>query len=240
MNKLTILILMSIACCYSELNCAHAITTHSPRAAESLVDYETITSGRAVDSISHNTYFSQSSSKITEKSAAKLDRFAAKLDSIFAIDRISAVEITGSSSIDGPENYNLRLSGDRASALFLYLFNERDIDHSLISFESLGENWRGLQDLVTKSETIPAKSKALEIIAGNGSLIYKESALRTLNGGKTWRHLVSDIFPLLRYATVKVNYENHAPISQKVEFEEPDANLKPLPTPPMPICCIVT
>lgn len=221
MNKLIILFLVSFACPVSQLSVAHANAARLRRAEVDI-------------------YFSQSSSKISDKSAAELDRFAATLDSILADDRISAVEITGSSSIDGPESYNLRLSGDRASALFLYLFNDLPIDHSLISFESLGENWQGLHTLTAASESVPSKARALEIIGGDASPANKESALRALDKGSTWRFLVSDIFPRLRYASVTVSCENHPSITQTVEFEEPDVNLKALSTPPpMPVCCIV-
>lgn len=111
---------------------------------------------------------------------------------------LTSISITGFASPEGNEEYNRRLSKDRAEALKNYILNFTSIDPSIINVSAEGEDWMGLRDAVAKSK-MAEKNQILNIIDNTPEDLRKDK-LKQLNGGLTWQRLLNNIFPWLRDA----------------------------------------
>lgn len=201
----------------------HAETPDTARGAnvgEALSVRADIKGIKGDSSISTGIRFPLNGSSLDKSSRDRLDTFSSRIDSIAARDVITSIDIAGSSSPDGPEKINDRLASDRASALFLYLFSDKDLDPSLFNIYSHGEDWLRLREYILADSLVPNKESVIAIIDSDISLSEKESRLRKLSGGKTWRHLAGAIFPLLRSASVNVRFLNNSPLAETVLFKE--------------------
>ncbi|MGL4852854.1 MAG: DUF3575 domain-containing protein [Phocaeicola sp.] len=81
----------------------------------------------------------------------------------------------------------------------------------------LGENWEGLREMVEADSTTPFKEEVLRIIDSNYSFTRKESLLKALAQGQSWRYIQKNFLPYLRGASCMVFYLD--PV--KVMVEEP-------------------
>ena len=117
-------------------------------------------------------------------------------------DPIIGVEITGRSSIDGPEEYNLKLASSRAQKIREAIIATYGIDPQKISLRSLGEDWDLFREQVTADLAVPCREKVLEIIGSTAPLSAKEGKIKSLCGGDTWRYLEREILPAQRSVSV--------------------------------------
>lgn len=119
-----------------------------------------------------------------------------------ANDPILAVEITGRSSIDGPEDFNRELSSARAKKIREVLIASYGINPEKITLRSLGEDWSLFRKQVASDEAVPCRDRLIEIINNTSSLTAKERDIKALCGGDTWRYLEREIFPAQRSVSV--------------------------------------
>ena len=157
-------------------------------------------------------------------------------------DPIIGVEIIGRASIDGPEEFNLRLASARAKKIREALIATYGIDPQKITLRSLGEDWDLFREQVSADLAVPCREKVLEIIGSRVPLSAKEMEIKSLCGGETWRYLEREILPAQR--SVSVAWTVLRPASE-VEEEivvppvvEPPVVIEPEPA-PVEECAVV-
>ncbi|MDR2912813.1 MAG: hypothetical protein LBV38_05930 [Alistipes sp.] len=127
--------------------------------------------------------------------------------------RVAQIVVAGFASPEGSFELNDRLAYNRAAALRQYIADNSDIDLSRVYIHNGSEDWAGLRAMVEASD-MPRRQQVLEIIdsvpvwdaRGNSG---RESALKQLDGGRTYNYMSRNFFPELRKAAyIKVFYED--------------------------------
>ena len=120
--------------------------------------------------------------------------------------KVNKLDIVGYASPEGSLANNKRLSEGRAMALRDYLASRYDFSRNQYFIIFGGENWDGL---VKALDTIDFeyKDEALNIINDIPVEKGREAKLMQLRGGVPYRYMLKYIFPSLRVAICKVNYE---------------------------------
>lgn len=130
-----------------------------------------------------------------------------RIVSVFSAENlpyIRSTRIEAYASPEGPIAFNERLSWERAEAIKGYILTERPmVLASKVTAEGVGENWKGLRELVEKDENAPNKDQMLAIIdsamldkRANSGSTYKKALVNL--GPKTWGHIRRSYLPLLR------------------------------------------
>lgn len=118
---------------------------------------------------------------------------------------IDEFNLKGSASPEAPMDHNLKLSTARANSLMSYIDknypNLNVKEHSTAT--GIGEDWDGLYELVAESD-LSNKLQIMEIIKKYDTDIPREKEIKALDGGKTYNKLLNDIYPSLRYTSVKI------------------------------------
>lgn len=110
---------------------------------------------------------------------------------------INKIVVTGYSSPDGSENYNLQLSEIRANSFTDYLINRHSFPKSILTTNWQGEDWQGLETVIKESD-YPYKNDVLQIINNTSDTNKRKTALKNLQDGEVYRSLLETYFPLLR------------------------------------------
>lgn len=118
---------------------------------------------------------------------------------------LTGITITGYASIEGPFAHNLQLSARRADTLKEYLITKYAMDESLFSVKGKGEDWTGIDSLVSRT-TLPYKNDVLEIIRSTGIFEGREKKLMELYRGKPYRMMEESLFPQLRRCEYRLFY----------------------------------
>lgn len=109
---------------------------------------------------------------------------------------ILKIRICSSTSPDGLWGDNEVLSQARLNAALAYIRSKVRIDERYIHTESLCEDWVRLYEILLDSD-IPCKDQVLNIIRTK-SWGARKTALQQLEGGRIWRLLEKEYFPMLR------------------------------------------
>lgn len=146
----------------------------------------------------------------------RLDNLIRNIRNISAQDSayvLNLLRVTGSSSLEGSEQFNRQLSERRAQSLFKYISDHVSYPDSITQFEYLGRNWRGLYHLVATDRLVPYQGEVLALLrkafttdlsaAESNSLLQR---LKTLRGGVPYAYMYRNIFPALRYSDIHVEY----------------------------------
>lgn len=125
-------------------------------------------------------------------------------DSTYTVREAS---IYGYASPEGGYEYNRNLSESRAYGFRNYL--ERIYGMSRIptfDVQGRGEDWEGLRKHIVES-SLPERDEILRII-DRESLSYdaRDQQLKRLRGGRTYKTLLGDIYPLLRRIDMTLQY----------------------------------
>ena len=160
-------------------------------------------------------YFKQGSSIVDKnymENGKSLEHLAEILESYVIADAKvkGRVCINASASPEGSANLNKRLINARAKAIADWIgkrFNT-SIGYE-IAFQ--GFDWETLLKLVEESSAVPHKSEVIDIIKNtpefvtrNGVLINeRERLIERLHGGESYRWLLKNIYPRLRYSAVE-------------------------------------
>lgn len=140
--------------------------------------------------------------------------------------KVNRLDIIGYASPEGTLATNKRLSEGRAMALRDYLASRYDFPRNQYYIIFGGENWEGLEKALETIET-EYKDEALDIIRNIPIEKGRENKLMQLRGGVPYRYMLKYIFPSLRVAICKVNYEvrNFNVDEAKVEIKSRPQNL---------------
>lgn len=128
----------------------------------------------------------------------ELDQAVEELKAVLAdpTKEILKVRICASTSPDGLWGDNEVLSQARLDAALAYLTSKVHINRSLIHTESLVEDWVRLYEILENSD-IPCRDQVLNIIRTK-SWGARKTALQQLEGGRIWKILEKEYFPMLR------------------------------------------
>lgn len=159
--------------------------------------------------------------------------------------KIDSITIFSYASPEGSYAVNKRLSKERGKTAKQYLLNlipaERHLPDSLLIIDPTAENWEGLREKIYYQYQHDDKDEILAILDRTDITDERRKVLlKRLNGGRSWRYIVKEIMPHLRYATwvsvwqrIKVDRVIEEPASLRVEFPEIEQPvLKPIPIPP--------
>ena len=160
----------------------------------------------------------------------------------FYLDSLQAdsLVIFSYASPEGPYAFNQKLSQERGKAarefLLQHLFQGREPAGLTISLQPTAENWDGLREEVQIRYHRADSSRVMEILDSPISNEKKKQRLKALDGGRSWRTIITDIMPHLRYATWSYVWI-YPEVKQEPEPEpEPTPEPQPAPTPlPEPI-----
>ena len=126
-----------------------------------------------------------------------------KLDPSIKVNRL---DIIGYASPEGTLATNKRRSEGRAMALRDYLASRYDFPRNQYHIIFGGENWDGLIDALETLD-MDYKNEVLDIIQDIPIEKGRETKLMQLRGGVPYRYLLKNVFPSLRVAICKVNYD---------------------------------
>lgn len=114
---------------------------------------------------------------------------------------VSRIEVTSSSSPEGPYSVNKRLAGQRAFYAVEFLKQRYGVSDSLFVVTTVDEDWKGVAAYLRRSDK-PWKDEALKIIEMAGK--NRKAQLQDLWVGEAWDDLMKNAFPALRKTEVRV------------------------------------
>lgn len=174
-------------------------TAFSIRAGNDAFPPSPIRNQVATDTINEISFFPINSARLAESPA--LSDLVLRLDSIRYFS--PQVVVRGTSSPDGPEGFNLALSRKRAKAVRDYIAGNNSLPDSAISVVAAGEDWQGLREGIERIFSRTDASRINAIIDSHTSADERERHLRRLGGGRIWRRMSAELFPLLRGGTYR-------------------------------------
>ena len=114
-----------------------------------------------------------------------------------------SVLVEAYASPEGTISGNNALTQRRVDAAKDKLSRELGIPASQITVRAMGEDWRGLRDNVAATYQGKDRDDVLRILDSSLSEEVKKSALRRLDGGRTWQHLLDNEMKTLRRVVVR-------------------------------------
>lgn len=112
---------------------------------------------------------------------------------------LTILKITGYASPEGGSQVNMRLSEGRAKALADYIAATHKVDKNRFNLNWKGEDWDGLVEAVKSSEmTDKEKEDVIDIILNTDAETARKSKLQSYNGGRTYRWMLTELYPSLR------------------------------------------
>lgn len=120
--------------------------------------------------------------------------------------QVNRLDIIGYASPEGTLETNKRLSEGRAMALRDYLASKYEFPKNQYHIIFGGENWDGLVKALATID-MEYKDEVLEIIENTPIEMGREAKLMQLRGGVPYLYLLKNVFPSLRVAICKVNYD---------------------------------
>lgn len=118
---------------------------------------------------------------------------------------VKGIKIIGYASPEGSLVTNKRLSEGRANALKNHLATRYDFPKDMYSIEFGGENWDGLIKALQAGD-YDYKDAVLAIIENTTIENGREKKIMDYKGGVPYRQMLKEIFPSLRIAICKVDY----------------------------------
>lgn len=117
---------------------------------------------------------------------------------------ITAIEIEGYASPEGPSERNEQLSRERGQALKQYLSKNLDLPMNKYQVTYGGENWTDLISLVEAS-SIDHKEEILSIIKNTKDVNERKTKLAALDGGRPYQQMLTQFYPQLRNAVCHIH-----------------------------------
>ncbi len=114
-----------------------------------------------------------------------------------------SVLVEAYASPEGTISGNNALTQRRVDAVKDMLSQKLGVPASQITLRAMGEDWRGLRDNVAATYQGKDRDEVLRILDSSLSEEVKKSALRRLDGGRTWQHLLDNEMKTLRRVTVR-------------------------------------
>lgn len=119
---------------------------------------------------------------------------------------ITAIDIHGYASPEGPYANNVRLADGRAKALADYVARLRNFDRSIFNVKSTPEDWGGLRRYVADSLRLDDTAGLLAVIDDEGlAPDARDRRLKQRFPGQ-YAYLLKNIYPALRHSDYTVHY----------------------------------
>lgn len=119
--------------------------------------------------------------------------------------RIDSIVIFSYASPEGSYKANSRLSKERGRSAKKFIQSlmpkNRQLPDSVIHLRPEAENWLGLREEIVANYHLEDSSEVIAIIDSNIDNEEKKKRLKKLSKGKSWRYIIKNIMPRLRYAT---------------------------------------
>lgn len=127
---------------------------------------------------------------------------------------VAKVVIAGFASPEGNFDFNDKLAFERAVSIEEYILKNTGMPQDAMLVFNGSADWRGLRNAIAADPRVPAQLEALDIIDNHPiwnakTQTGRQTMLRNLGGGRTYRYLADNIFPKLRNgAFIRVYYNN--------------------------------
>jgi len=118
---------------------------------------------------------------------------------------ITEFEIHGYASPEASVPHNRMLAHNRANAFADYLVSKFGIERNRFKVTGHGEDWNGLREKIAAS-TMGDKQDVLKIIDNVSNPDDRDSEIKKLSGGETYRTLLNNFYPPLRRTEYVVAY----------------------------------
>jgi hypothetical protein len=120
---------------------------------------------------------------------------------------ITKIYITGYCSIEGSYSFNEQLSQKRIKDFINFINREYNL-YNLYPVESAGkgEDWEMLRTLIAGS-SIAERNEMLQVIDKVNNPDEREMRLKILNGGRAYKKINDEFYPLLRRVNIRVEYD---------------------------------
>ncbi len=144
------------------------------------------------------------------------------IDSILKSPKtLARIWIKGSASPEGSSEWNRKLGQYRSEALADYIVRETGLDYSLFHICNLGEDWKLLEEALEKRPDFPNRERIQAILSEEQDNEIRKQKIGKLDGGKTWRRLIDELFPPLRNARMAIvsAYPKQLPIASGITRE---------------------
>lgn len=120
---------------------------------------------------------------------------------------IDSIKVYSNASPDGKQSFNTKLSQERALSIKNYFeIKYSHIPQVKLIWQSNGENWNLLRELIKQDTNIPSNQSVLNIIYREKNLDQRERQLKQLSKGNPYKSLLKNIFPHLRNSTTTIIY----------------------------------
>ena len=131
---------------------------------------------------------------------------------------ITGISIKAYASPEGTYEQNKQLSKSRAKALLDYIRQKYSLPKNISIFsEGYGEDWDRLVELIQQDPKVENRNQVLQIIKTVGIFDGREKQLMDLNGGRPYRYMLENLFPLLRRSDYQIEYAVPEFSSEKAE-----------------------
>ncbi len=138
--------------------------------------------------------------------------------------RLSSIRVIGAASPEGSVAINRRLSEQRAERIFDFFSAYADVPDSIVSFDFIGRDWKGLLESVKTDSEVPYRDETASMLenivagleTGTEDSEVNLKRLKGLRGGVPYRYMYDRIFPSLRAARLYVEYEPAEPMTDTV------------------------
>ncbi|MDE6028392.1 MAG: hypothetical protein K2G23_10000, partial [Muribaculaceae bacterium] len=138
-----------------------------------------------------------------------IDGFITLVKQADAENNIDSIVIKAYASPDGPSTVNALLSQQRCDVIADLIARRTGVNRALIYKMPEGIAWGELRRLVAETPDVPSRLKILDIIDNTPVFVYdakgkaidgRKKQLMDLDGGRTYKWLYANLFPLMRNA----------------------------------------
>ena len=140
----------------------------------------------------------------------ELDKIRRSIEDVRSVQgvKINSIIISSYASPEGTWQSNLTLSERRAASLTAWIRMNYDLRGISLTSRGYGEDWERLGELVAKDYVMSEyeKSAALGIINGHAAYDARETQLKSLSGGQTYRYMLSSLYPQLRRSAYRIEF----------------------------------
>lgn len=120
---------------------------------------------------------------------------------------IDSIKVYSNASPDGKQSFNTKLSQERALSIKNYFeIKYSHIPQVKLLWQSNGENWNLLRELIKQDTNLPSKQAVLNLIDREKDLDQRERQLKQLSKGNPYKYMLKNIFPHLRNSTTTIIY----------------------------------
>ncbi len=136
----------------------------------------------------------------------ELQRIDSMTAGIAAAPGVRTREITmvGYASPEGPWSYNDGLSQRRVRTIGKYVEDNHGLEG--VDISNVAEDWDGVRRWVENSD-LKHRDEVLDIIASVDDPDARDRAIRSLDGGATYRRLLREAYPPLRRVDYRIRYD---------------------------------